>query len=148
MILTTFCVFIFWCILACTFGYVEAYIWHLNATRLKPLTKAQNQGLHYFFTYQRFIGLLICQIPLVVVSYYTGDPYPWSFPLALFFIFPFFHSGSMFSKRHDLGAMAYERGWWSDPSVTSLARFNFSNMQRLTFFAVGLTIYILWLISV
>lgn len=148
MILTSFFVLMFWCLLACTFGYVEAYVWHLNATHLKPLTKSQNQGLHGFFVLQRTIGIFICQIPLVIVSLYSNESFPWVYPFVLFLVFPFFHNGSKYSRRNGLHPGNYEKGWWSDPSSTSLAKGNLSVIQRLVSFGAGLAVYIFWLISV
>ena len=146
MILTSFIAFIFWCLIACTFGYVEAYVWHKNATHLRPLTRPQNEGLHAFFVLQRTIAIAIFQIPLVVVNIYSGESYPWVFPFVLFFVFPFFHNGSKYSRRNSLHPGNYEKGWWSDPSNTSLAKGNLSIVQRLLSLGVGFAIYIIWLV--
>lgn len=148
MILTSLSVLIFWCILACTFGYIEAYVWHLNATHKAPLIKAENQWLHGFLVFQRTVAILICQIPLIMVSIYNDERFPWVYPLVLFFIFPFFHNGAKYSRRNALHPGNYEKGWWSDPSSTSLAKGNLSAVQRLSSFGAGLAIYIFWLVTV
>lgn len=57
-------------------------------------------------------------------------------------VFPFIHSGAMYSHRNDIDSDLYEDRWQSEPSPTSSAEINFSYNVRFILFAIGCFAYV------
>jgi len=132
-------VLILWVMLACLFGFIEAWIWHFNSR--SPMTKTENRILHGMFLIQRSIVFFLSV--MIVDKYYTGG-FPWQFGLTIWLVFPFFHNGTMYMRRNEINPLSYLDGWCSDPSSTSMAKGNIPYSVRVGCLISGIAIYVIW----
>ena len=90
------------------------------------------KDIHKIFTYLRIAVF----IPAFVFV-------PWLCGIGLFLIFPFLHDGFLYLTRNKLNVGKYIKGFWSEPSNSSLALINFPLWFRSTMFVVGMALIII-----
>jgi len=116
-----------WCFFCIFEGRFEAILWHLWART--PIF-GFNPHKTKLLMYRRLAIIILASI---------------SNPLLFFahaLVFPFIHSGAMYSHRNDIDSDLYEDRWQSEPSPTSSAEINFSYNVRFILFAIGCFAYV------
>ena len=117
-----------WVLYATWEGLREAGYWHIKGVRITLLPFHE----HIEWSIQRSVVL--------AMAFFTSD---WVTVVCFMFMFPFFHDGAYYARRHYYNPKIYPKRFW-DQSTTSTAVLTkfFTPLVRTLCAVAGISIYI------
>lgn len=146
-----------WVIFACASGIAEAILYHKlfnpNSKNIAASPEAMAAG-HWnrLFSFGREASILVNEhfwftVTRLCMWFGLFHDDLWNGIVAIL-CFPFFHDGMLYTFRNWINPLIYHKRWWAQPMDGGSAEWDLSVGGRVTFFLLGLMLYLVfWVIS-